>query len=331
MLALMISPICYAEQSLYRDSEALFNDINHAQSSVYVSIFTLLPTNPKLHFTHGEYVHQVLYALAKAKQRGVHVHVILNRFGSTSRSVDRLLQSRELHWCQYHHIDCSLSSTRFSYSHQKFIVIDHAIAYILTGNLPWCWYSTNCSINYMIQTGNKNIVRYLLRLWQIDRDNGIHQKKFTPVPIPTELIVSPENTDHQIIRFIDDSKQSLWILQPFLSEQDHLPVVLVQSLRRAIKRHVSIHVVTDMPTSNKHWQIHPALIALAQSSQLFTVIKNPSSHFLHAKVMVRDKESAIIGSLNWSDDAFYNNREVSIITHDRKIVSDLLREFDNYA
>ena len=183
----------------------------------------------------------------------------------------------------------------------------------------------------MVQTDKKNIVNYLIWLWHIDRDNGVYQKTLTPTPIPKELIVSPEHTDHQIIDFIDNAKQSLWILQPFLGEQDHLPISLVQSLRRAIKRHVLIHVVTDMPSSNKHWQINPALIALAQSSQLFTVIKNPSSHFLHAKVMVRDKESAIIGSLNWSDDAFYNNREVSIITHDRKIVSDLLSDLDNYA
>ena len=86
----------------------------------------------------------------------------------------------------------------------------------------------------------------------------------------------------------------------------------------AAKRNIIVRVITE---SNKTCQI------LDQNG--VKAKKLISKKTIHTKLMLIDKEITIIGSHNYTKNAFNLNEEVSIITDDKETINRLKEYFDN--
>jgi phosphatidylserine/phosphatidylglycerophosphate/cardiolipin synthase-like enzyme len=303
----------------------LVSDIDHSRQSVIVSIYSIL--QPGLAKTSSNKDHPVLAALVRAKQRGVAVSLLLNSFDESSRYIDTLLQQRERQWCQQQHMTCYWSSAAFSHSHQKIILIDGRMGYILTGNLPWCWASSVCAVNYAYKITNPAIISYLIQLYYSDLWNSRHHARFTPKAIPTDLVVSPLNSSKVISEFIRKTQNTLDIEQPFLTNKKHIPRHILLALQSVLDRGVVVRIITSVTKSQKHPHLNADLKKLQSQYPNLQIRISPSSQFVHAKVLLQDSSRLLIGSVNWSYSAFYHNREVSIILSNKAATGALLRDF----
>jgi phosphatidylserine/phosphatidylglycerophosphate/cardiolipin synthase-like enzyme len=83
-------------------------------------------------------------------------------------------------------------------------------------------------------------------------------------------------------------------------------------------RSKKIRIITDSPT----------LINVLKPLN-FLVKKNFSKKTLHTKLMIIDGKTAILGSHNYTMNAFTINHEVSVIIEDEKVVARLKLYFEN--
>jgi len=127
----------------------------------------------------------------------------------------------------------------------------------------------------------------------------LSQMFFAPAVIP---VFSPENGD-TIIEFIDGAEDSLDI-EMYLFTSD----AAYDALGRAQERGVRIRVLLEAePMDNANDAVYHKLAAAG------IPVKFYSGERLHAKFMIRDGKSVLVGSHNFSYSALNKNREASVI------------------
>ena len=138
----------------------------------------------------------------------------------------------------------------------------------------------------------------------------------------TEILIGREFAQ-QVIPLIRNAKKSIniivynWLWYP--NEIGSKIQVFNQALIRANRRGIDVRAV-----------VQKTLIAEILRREKVKVRKIESGRVLHTKLMIIDNEMAILGSHNYTMNAFNINYEVSAIIHDAQIVSDLKEYFKNF-
>lgn len=76
--------------------------------------------------------------------------------------------------------------------------------------------------------------------------------------------------------------------------------------------------------------VHKRLIKVILEREGLRVKRVESSKLLHTKLMIIDDEIAILGSHNYTKNAFNINYEVSVIIYDREIAMKFKNYFENF-
>lgn len=310
----------------------LIHDINHAQHNLDISIYTLLSTySIPLILRKHEMATQALVAQHK---KGVKVHILLNRFlpptnRALMKSFDQYhlqLQQKEKNWCAQQGISCTWSSPSFGFSHAKYVIIDHHIGYILTGNLPWSdCNKRHCTLNYAYRTTNRKVIGYLSRLFKADVANSQHNTRLTPKPIPKPLIIAPVGAK-RMSDFIRLTQHKLQVIQPFLSSKTTLSNNILSALKKILEHHVEVNILTSK--SKRSFQLNDQLKQLQEQFANLTIKWTKPNLFVHDKMMIRDHTTLLMGSTNWSYASVHRNREVSIVIDDRKLIDPVIKKFN---
>lgn len=287
--------------------------VNQAHQSIDIMIY-------RWHGLGSNHSDPMTKALLRAKQRGVQVRLLLHQDHPMDESRHQRIEDViQKHWCDQHHVACTWSSLGFCHSHAKIILVDHRKVMVMTGNLPWD-VGPRATVNHLIQTDQATTVQYLQKLFEMDIRNAHTDSNHTPFPIPKTLLISPINSEAQLLHMINQAHQSIWIEQPFLDAHHHLPTRLIQGLQRALKRGVTIKLLTSL----KHHRLNPSL----PHGPGFQV-RSLNQRFIHSKTLLIDQRSLIIGSLNWSTASLHCNREISLITEKPKAIRAWRMDFDH--
>jgi len=127
----------------------------------------------------------------------------------------------------------------------------------------------------------------------------------------------------QVIPLINEAKKSvniivynwLWYPNEIGSKIQNFNQAIVQ----ADKRGIEVKAV-----------VQKTLIAEILRREGVKVRKVESSKVLHTKLMIIDDAIAILGSHNYTMNAFNINYEVSVIIHDPEIIAELKEYFSNF-
>ena len=135
MITIMIWPSISFTSSqdprLLLQTQSLEKDIQQASHRISIATYDTIPK--ELHSTNNP----ILQALQAANNRGVDVFIQWNGFQSnySIRKHAQQIQNVETQWCKTHHYHCTFPSQRYAYYHDKFLIIDNHIAYIMTGKV----------------------------------------------------------------------------------------------------------------------------------------------------------------------------------------------------
>ncbi|EMA36859.1 phospholipase D-like domain-containing protein [Halobiforma nitratireducens] len=132
-----------------------------------------------------------------------------------------------------------------------------------------------------------------------------------------ELLLAPDNAERRLIELVRESEEELLIKQASISRETALFEEAVDAARRG----VDVRILLD--STWYHEDDNAALVAdlerLAgdEALPLEARLVEDTDRFekIHAKGIVVDGEVAVVGSANWNDNAFENNREVLIAAH----------------
>lgn len=233
-------------------------------------------------------------ALRNAVNRGVFVHALIAR---TNRGGEESLRKLEMRL-----LDAGITVARTSDDllryHDKLLIIDHSILYLMAFNLTYL--DIDRTRSFGIMTKNSKLVQEALKLFAADT------KRQSYVSGQPSFIVSPVNARLQLSRFIRGAKKELLIYDPRISDRP-----MIRLLEERARAGVQISIIGRV---TQH------------SSKLTT--RRLVRMRLHTRTIVRDRRQAFIGSQSLRQVELDQRREAGIIVRDLKVVGRLAKIFE---
>ncbi len=252
---------------------------------------------------------RVLSALVEAHKRNVKIRVLLNparHSGEIQNKGSRtvLLEAG---------IDVLDTNPAFAVTHEKSMVVDDATAFV--GSLNWDPDNFEETRDFAVITTDPDEVAEVVECFDADWS----RQPFEPRR-PSNLIWCPDTGREKIAQFIDDAKNSLFVLN-----ERYTDALIVEHLVRAKLRGVKVHVMTRPSHSLRGKRVVEGVGDLRIMSDVGIGIRKIKHLKLHAKVLLADKSRAVVGSINLTTSSFDGRRELAIQSSDRDIVDRLAK------
>ena len=275
-------------------AEPLLKLIHGAGQSLRIKMFVL--SDP-----------EIIRALIRAHGRGVKVRIMLNparRSGEIQNTGSRsVLRGAG--------IDVLDSNPAFEVTHEKSMVCDDSVA--LIGSANWEADTFEKTRDYGIVTKDAAEVREIVECFEADWS----RRPFVPHK-SSNLIWSPGIGRVQIGQFIDSAKHTLYV-----QNERYQDAIIVEHLVRAKRRGVKVHVMTRPSHSLRADKLVEGVGDLRILRDVGVGIRKIRGLRLHAKMMLADRSSAIVGSINLAPGSFDRRRELSIRVKDSEVVKRL--------
>jgi phosphatidylserine/phosphatidylglycerophosphate/cardiolipin synthase-like enzyme len=184
--------------------------------------------------------------------------------------------------------------------HAKLMVVDGAVAYVLTLNLTAA--GTGINREFAVIDSDPTDVGWATAIWNADAVAGDPG----PAPRGAHLLASPIDARPRLAAAIDGARSSIRIEMEELSDDD-----LASRLGGACGRGVGVTVVA--PATNRSAATTAALATMAAAGVTVRVLASPT---IHAKTMIVDGVHVYVGSINFTRASLDDNREIGVLFDD---------------
>ena len=246
--------------------------------------------------------------LAAAAKRGVKVQVILD-------NKEKSINSNSFSYFSAHRIKVVWSSSRFTYTHQKTLVIDGSKAVIMTANLTSEYYPT--SRDFLVVDTNRADVAAITAVFDAD----FAHRTVRPGD-GADLVWSPTDSQGHLLALINGATSSLRIYSEEMGD-----TTVENALIRAAKRGVDVQVCGE----NEDGEYDSAYTKLARAGIHISYYSSSAGFYIHGKVIEADYGTGharmFVGSENFSRTSLDDNRELGLIISDPAVLSAMARTF----
>jgi cardiolipin synthase A/B len=268
----------------------LVSAISAAHSSVYMTMYMIDDT-------------AVVNALVARKQAGLDVQAVLD-----SSSISKSFNMSAYNTLHNAGVGVVWSSSAFTYTHEKTVMIDGTSAWIMTMNTNTSSPSDNRE--YLALDTDAADVAEATAVFKADHA----LQAVTPVG---GLVVANVNARPKLVALIDSATKTLDIEGEEFS--DLYSTGIVRAVVRAAMRGVTTHVIIGNSTPDQN------SITLAKNGGAHVVITGPTSGngtpsnpYIHAKAILVDCVAGtcakgFVGSENFSGGSLGYNREVGVV------------------
>lgn len=292
---IFFNPSLFADQLIIEPDDGrapILSAIQHANSSVSLVMY-------------GMTDERFISALINAKNQGKLVQILLEpnpyKAGDENSIAIKQLQAA--------HVDLHWPDKQFKLTHQKTFLFDQKTALVMTFNLTHSTF--NRERNFALLIDNPDEVQ---EIQQVFTDDWSHQNSKVQ---DANLVWSPDNSREKILDLIQNAKSSLQIYAQDISDYQ-----IVGALAKAARRGVTVDIIMS-DKSEKYKNKKLAYLRRAGAR-----IKTNSHYYIHAKVMIIDHEQTLLGSINFTKSSLENNRELSVITKDSRVLKQLTETFE---
>lgn len=142
-----------------------------------------------------------------------------------------------------------------------------------------------------------------------------------PIVSKSELVLSSQFTK-RLISLLDEAHESVyifmfdwrWYKNDFSCDVSQIN----QALVRAVRRGVSVQTLLNYD------KIVPVLTSVGINAKKYNF-----KHLLHAKSIVIDRETIVLGSHNLTQNAMVHNIEMSLVLNDKDLAERIITYFEN--
>jgi phosphatidylserine/phosphatidylglycerophosphate/cardiolipin synthase-like enzyme len=259
------------------NGSALLDAIRNATTSVHVTMYLL--GDPRF-----------VDALIERHQAGVDVKVVLNHMfvnnaGTNSAAYNQLKSAG---------VSVTWAPTSFTLTHEKCVIIDGQVAWIMTMNLEK---SSPTNREFLAVDSEPGDVQEAEAVFAADFSN----RPYSP---QGNALVAPVNARARIIELIQSATKTVTLEGEELSDYQ-----VVDALAASKNAGVDVRVVLA-DTSPSASQASAEAELQAAKVQLVKV----HAPYIHAKALVADGLRAYIGSANFTTASLQHNRELGVIT-----------------
>lgn len=234
-------------------------------------------------------------ALVAAVDRGVKVQALI---AYTNRGEEKNLRKLEMQLLEKG-ITVSRTADDLVRYHGKMIIIDDKELYVLAFNFTHMDIDLSRSFGAVITSSTE--VKDAIKLFECDAERST----FKPTK-KSQLVVSPVNAREELTDFIKKAKKQLYFYEMKISDGD-----FIKLLQKKISDGVDIRILSRAATKGPGMPVR----------------KMPSR--LHARVILRDGDTAFIGSQSLRKLELEARREIGIIFDDAKAMKQMTEIFES--
>lgn len=232
-------------------------------------------------------------ALDAAIKRGVRVRTLI---AHTNRGGEKNLRKLEQRLLD---LGATVARTgdEFVRYHGKMMVVDRSMLWVMCFNYTAI---DMRSRSFAIVTRQRGDVQQALKLFEADATRQPY------APVGSKLVVSPENARTLLSEFIRKAKHQLLIYDPKVSDGS-----ISKLLKERIKAGVDVRILGKV----------------GKGAQEIPHEKYPGKR-LHARVIVRDRREAFLGSQSLRKLELDKRREIGLLVKNAAVVSELMKTFE---
>lgn len=258
----------------------LLSAIKKAKKSIELAVFR---------FDHSE----IEAALKAAAAKGARVTALI---AYSNRGGEKNLRKLEHRFLDAGIIVARSADDLIRY-HDKFILIDRRILYLLSFNFTRA--DIDHSRGFGIETRNVKWVHEATKLFKADCTR-------TPyAPTSETFVVSPANSRRALGTFLKRAKRQLLIYDPKISDEEMLRI-----LEERAKAGVEIRIIGKV------------------SRDAHLTVRKMTTPVLHTRTIIRDRVEAFVGSQSLRSAELDSRRELGLIIRDATIVKKLVEIFE---
>ncbi len=279
-------------------NQLIVNAIAEAQASVWVEMYLLTD-------------HSIINALENAAHRGLDVRVMLESHpyesSSPAQTLDRLRAAG---------VKAQEASPDFAVTHEKCMIIDGKVVYIMTANFTRSALGGTSSVTnreYGIIDTNQQDIQATQNIFNADWNRTTAQFD------DPNLVVSPVNARNDFTALINNAHSMLQIEAEEMQDSD-----IEQALVNAAQRGVKVQIILPSPGGSASDSNSSGISTIKQGD---VVVKEDTHLYMHAKIIVVDGHTAFVGSENISTASLERNRELGIIVSDPTVLNTLQQTF----
>src|SRR5215813_7189085 len=249
----------------------------------------------------------LLHAVVAAHQRGIKVQVMLNPARRSGEEENEAARKQLLGAG----VSVEDSNPAFDLTHEKSMVVDDATAFVKS--LNWAAKNLIETRDYAVITDDESEVSEIIECFEADWA----RKTFDPGE-NAKLIWCNTNGRERVAHFIDEARHTL-----FVQNERYQDPVIIERLVRARERGVKVHVMARKPHTLKMDKLLEGVSGLRIMRDVGIKVHTLKHLKLHAKMLLADGKSAIIGSINLAPGSFDARRELGIEVRDKHVVHRL--------
>jgi cardiolipin synthase A/B len=273
--------------------EAILSEIDAAQSSIRLAIYLLSDD-------------ETIDALVRAHNRGVDVRVLLEErpFGGAGNTPEifDLLEAAG--------IDIRWSNPVFRFSHVKTFIIDSRVAIIMNLNLTRTAFTSNREL--AIITTQAAPVAQAAAIFESDWNRSAE-------PPDGPLVVSPTTSRTDLLALIESATEQLDLYAEFITDEE-----ITTALIKAIDRGVDVRLIMSRTSGQDPWEGRPGELAANGAD-----VRLLGRLYMHAKMVMADRQAVYIGSQNFTSTSLDQNREIGMIVMDEAVIERVARTFES--
>lgn len=243
----------------------------------------------------------VVEALKEAVKRGVRVRVLLEAEPSGGRADLSVYQA-----LKEAGVEVRLTQPfRFVFVHEKSLVVDDRLAWVATANLTGSSFTANRE--YALVLDDKAQVAEVARVFDADWEGkrlDLSRALLVWAPSRVQGGVKEGNAREKLLGLIRSAKKELFLEQAAMADRE-----VIEALKEALGRGVRVRLVGS-PNDPSDTYFVAGAEELKRAGAEVRYLPYP---YVHAKVLVKDREEALLGSLNLSANSIGANRELSVL------------------
>jgi len=272
--------------------QPILEAINSAGSEILVEVYLLSDK-------------QIIDSLVEARNRGVKVQIMMEQHPFGGGNVNKNTAS----FLDQEAMDFKWANPTFALTHEKAMIVDREILFILNQNLTKTAFDKNREYN--IIDHNLEEVTEAVNIFEADWNrSGVS-------PTAANLVVSPENSRGKLTGLINSAQSSIDLEVEIIQDND-----MIKLLSDRVK---IIPVRMIIPDLGKIPANKDEAMELKNAGVVVRTLKSP---YLHAKLILVDQLRAYLGSINLSDASMDQNRELGILISQGDIISKLSETFE---
>ena len=274
--------------------EPLLKELQAATASIDVEVYLL--TDASIRST-----------LEQAERRGVRVRVLLEQhpFGETVNN------DASYAALQRAGVAARWTNPRFKLTHEKAAVVDGREALILTFNLSVSAFTRNREYGVVVR--DPGAVAEVQAIFNADWDRSAYS------PTRPDLVVSPDNSRARLMALIAQAGQTLDLESEEIQDQ-RLEDALVEAHQRGVQVRTVISPAESGSDPNQK-----GVQRLTAGGVQVHELRKP---YIHAKIVIADRQTAFAGSENISGQSLDANRELGLFLSEPASVSRMRATFE---